>query len=187
MSDLVSTGAARGALHGLTLPQREGRVAISDAGPAGRFVYRGDPHIISVAFALELPTEPCRSTTCGARAALWLGPDEWLLILPMAERETVSRALRAAVAGRSASLVDVSHRNEALLIAGPAAARLLNAGCPLDLDLAAFPVGMCARTLFAKAEIVLWRAAPTAFRVELWRSFAPYIVGHLAAAASDVE
>ncbi|MFX8747406.1 sarcosine oxidase subunit gamma family protein, partial [Acinetobacter baumannii] len=70
-------------------------------------------------------------------------------------------AIEAAFADRLGqephSLVDVSHRNTAIQIAGPAAADVLNAGCPLDLRLDAFPVGMCTRTLFAKAEIVLWR------------------------------
>ena len=44
---------------------------------------------------------------------------------------------------------------------------------------AAFPVGMCTRTLFGKAEIVLWRTAPRPFRIEVWRSFAPYVLGCL--------
>ena len=97
------------------------------------------------------------------------------------------KILRQAIAGRPASLVDIGHGNCAVIIDGKGAARLLNAGCPLDLDLAAFPVGMCARTLFTKAEIVLWRTAANTFRVELSRSFAPYMVGHLAVAIADID
>jgi sarcosine oxidase subunit gamma len=52
-------------------------------------------------------------------------------------------------------------------------------GCPLDLDTAAFPVDTAARTLFGKAEIVLWRTGDDTFHVEIWRSFAPYVVGLL--------
>jgi glucoamylase len=33
----------------------------------------------------------------------------------------------------------------------------------LDLDIEAFPVDMCTRTVFAKADIVLWRTAPDTF------------------------
>src|ERR687898_480955 len=58
-----------------------------------------------------------------------------------------------------ASLVDVSHRHRAFEVSGPAAAALLNEGCPLDLDDAAFPAGACTRTLFGKIEILLWRSA----------------------------
>jgi sarcosine oxidase, subunit gamma len=37
---------------------------------------------------------------------------------------------------------------------------------------------MCTRTVFGKAEIVLWRPAEQSFRLEVWRSFSPY-VAHL--------
>jgi sarcosine oxidase subunit gamma len=70
-----------------------------------------------------------------------------------------------------------------LIAEGPAAARVLNAGCPLDLDLKAFPVGFAARTAFDKVEIVLWRRAETTFHVEVWRSFAPHLAASLAEAA----
>ena len=55
----------------------------------------------------------------------------------------------------------------------------------LDLDPAAFPVGMATRTLFTKAEIVLWRQGADTFHVEVWRSFAPYLHGLLAEAARE--
>ena len=63
---------------------------------------------------------------------------------------------------------------------------LLNAGCPLDIHPQAFPVGMCTRTLLAKAEIVLWRTAETSFRVEAARSLAPYVGRFLAQAERDL-
>ena len=56
----------------------------------------------------------------------------------------------------------------------------------LDLDPAAFPVGMCTRTVLAKAEIVLWRRADDSFHLEVWRSFAAYVSGVLAEAARDL-
>ena len=83
------------------------------------------------------------------------------------------------------SLVDVSHRQVGLWLEGPGAARLLAAGCPLDLDLRAFPVGMSTRTLLVKAEIGLWRAASTASTWRSLRSFAPYVARILDEAARD--
>jgi sarcosine oxidase subunit gamma len=35
---------------------------------------------------------------------------------------------------------------------------------------------MCTRTVFAKAEIVLWRTSAEVFHLEVWRSFATYVV-----------
>jgi sarcosine oxidase, subunit gamma len=83
------------------------------------------------------------------------------------------------------SLVDVSHRQTAFEVSGPQATLLLNAGCPLDLDLSAFPVGMCTRTVLAKAEIVLWRTSQDVFHVEVWRSFADYVSRFLAEVARE--
>jgi sarcosine oxidase, subunit gamma len=91
--------------------------------------------------------------------------------------------LESVLEGTAHSLVDVSHRQIGLIASGPAAARVLNAGCPLDLGLKAFPVGFATRTVFDKGEIVLWRRAETNFHIEIWRSFAPYLAGSLAEAA----
>jgi sarcosine oxidase subunit gamma len=119
----------------------------------------------------------------GGRAALWLGPDEWLLIAEGADAAPFGAALESALGTTPHSLVDVSHRQIGLIATGPVAARALSAGCPLDLRLTAFPAGMATRTIFDKAEVGLWRRDATTFHVEVWRSFAPYLVAALAEAA----
>ena len=77
------------------------------------------------------------------------------------------------------ALVDISHRQFALEISGPHAAAVLSGACPLDLHLREFPVGMCTRTVLAKADIVLWRTREDAFHLEVWRSFSGYATGLL--------
>jgi sarcosine oxidase subunit gamma len=150
---------------------------------ATRFVLRGAPAArarASEAFAVALPEQACRAAQAHEHAALWLGPDEWLLLAPATDP---CAQLAAALAGVPHSLVDVSHRQTGLCVVGPEAPALLAAGCALDLHEGAFPVGMCTRTMCAKAEIVLWRPAPEVFRVEVWRSFASYLTQFLAEAA----
>jgi sarcosine oxidase subunit gamma len=44
---------------------------------------------------------------------------------------------------------------------------------------------MCTRTVFAKADIVLWRTGEQTFHVEVWRSFAGYVTGLLVEIASE--
>jgi len=153
---------------------------------ATRFILRGGPDTVaaaSIAWGVALPTEAGGSAQRGdgpkRRAALWLGPDEWLLLAPEAEFASCSASLAAALGGVPHSLVDVSHRQIALEVSGKQASQMLSSGCPLDLDLAAFPVGRCARTVFAKAEIILWRRAPDGFQLEVWRSFSEYVTGLL--------
>ena len=109
---------------------------------------------------------------CSAR----LGPDEWLLLADEADGLQLEQELRSALTGRFHSLVDISHRHAALTVAGLRAREILNSGCPLDLHDSAFPPGTAKRTLFGKVEIVLLRPeAAQAYRVECWRSFAPYV------------
>jgi sarcosine oxidase, subunit gamma len=148
----------RSPLEGLALPAGD-KFALAEAPVAARFVFRG------------------------GEAALWLGPDEWLLIAEDTDAASLGAELEAALGSAPHSLVDVSHRQIGVFVSGPVAARALSAGCPLDLHPAAFPVGMATRTIFDKVEIVLWRRDTTAFHVETWRSFAPYLVAALTEAA----
>jgi sarcosine oxidase subunit gamma len=103
---------------------------------------------------------------------------------PVAHRKA-ALALQDALEREPHSLVDVSHRQTGLEIGGPRAADILNSGCPLDLDLTAFPVGMCTRTVLVKAEIVLWRTAADVFRLEVWRSFTDYVARYIAEVARE--
>jgi sarcosine oxidase subunit gamma len=146
--------------------------------PQARFVLRCEPDAVVAAgqsFGVTLPVLACCASTAGPRAALWLGPDEWLLVAEPDDARAIGEQLSHALAGLSHSLVDVSHRSAAVAVTGPQVAVLINHGCPLDLSDAAFPVGMCTRTLFAKAEIILWRIAKDVYRVEIERSFATYV------------
>jgi sarcosine oxidase subunit gamma len=162
-------------LAGLAFINTPEAAEIVDAGPASRFIYRGIPEAVSGSFAVALPSEPCRAAFRPGLAALWLGPDEWLLIAPAEKQARVLAAMRSALSGKPASLTDISHRHFGLIVSGSGAQDLLAVGCPLDLGLPAFPIGMCVRTLFGKCEIILWRTAAQAFRLEAWRSFAPYL------------
>jgi sarcosine oxidase subunit gamma len=159
---------------------------LTEAPPAARLILRGS-HAVRVAcgmvFGAELPSQLGPAGEGDKRAALWLGPDEWLLLADSVDAAAVSDVLETVLEGTAHSLVDVSHRQIGLIASGPAAARVLNAGCPLDLGLKAFPVGFATRTLFDKAEIVLWRRDQAAFHVEVWRSFASYLMASFAEAA----
>jgi sarcosine oxidase subunit alpha len=129
---------------------------------------------IGATLGVMLATVPCRAVTARGRAALWLGPDEWLVLAPLTETELAARLL-VTLGTTPASIVDVSHRTIAIEVTGPRAAWCLNAYCALDLDPQSFPIGMCTRTVFAKAEILLWRLADETFYLEVARSFAPYV------------
>lgn len=143
-------------------------------------------------FDLAQPINALRETGSGdgaARLSARLGPDEWLLIAggDTDDADALARQLAADLGTRTHTIVDISHRNVAIEVAGDAAADVLNTGCPLDLGDAAFPAGTATRTLYGKAEIILMRigaAQQPTFRVECWRSFGRYLDGYLRDAAS---
>ena len=166
------------------------QTTVANAHPACRWVLRCAAAVtpaISPALGFPLPATINTATTAGERAALMLGPDEWLLLAPEADGAAVDAAIAAALSGSPHSLVDVSHRQLALVLEGSRVERVLNAGVPLDVDVAAFPVGTATRTLFDKAEIVLWRTAPDAFRIETGRSLLPYLRAMLAEALAELD
>ena len=174
-----------------SLPQVPQQEWINALPPAVRFILHADVGARSAAatvWGVAFAEQPCRALVQGPRATLWLGPDEYLLLGGIDGRQVATDesqaaeaagALELALKDRPHALVDISHRQFALEVSGPHAATILNGGCPLDLDLSGFPVGMCTRTVFAKADIVLWRTREDAFHVEVWRSFAGYVTGLL--------
>ncbi|MER9562547.1 sarcosine oxidase subunit gamma [Mesorhizobium sp. M0571] len=136
---------------------------------------------LSKALGVALPQRPKTSAAKAGRTALWLGPDEWLVI-DESGKDPLADCAKISVPH---SAVGISHRNVAVSVTGPAAAATINAGCPQDLSLDAFPVGAASRTILGKVEIVLLRTAADAFRVECWRSFSDYVFTFLSEAARD--
>jgi sarcosine oxidase, subunit gamma len=168
------------------VPQREWIRALP---PAMRFILHGDVGVRSAAasvWGVAFAEQPCRAMVQGKRATLWLGPDEYLLLGGIDgsqaagdESQAAAGALEFALRDLPHALVDISHRQFRLEVSGPHAATILSGGCPLDLHSSEFPTGMCTRTVFAKADIVLWRTREDAFHLEVWRSFAGYVAGLL--------
>jgi sarcosine oxidase, subunit gamma len=160
-----------------------GQVALEPAPPAVRFVLRGTGKSrgkIGDAAGVALPDRPKTSTSANGVTILWLGPDEWLAIADT----SADMAVRiAALDDGECSVVDVSHRNCAIIVSGSGAEDVIVAGCPQDLSLSAFAVGACSRTVLGKSEIVLYRVAADRFRIECWRSFSDYVWRFLADAA----
>ncbi|PKA41739.1 sarcosine oxidase subunit gamma [Rhizobium sullae] len=159
-------------------------VRLTPAPAASRLALRAPAEslkALSSALGVTIPDAPKTSGHKDGRSALWLGPDEWLVI------DESGADLMGAFSGADVlqSATDVSHRNVGIIVSGPGAEVTLLAGCPQDLSIGAFPVGTCSRTLFGKAEVVLFRTEDHTFRIECWRSFSDYVFGLLAEAAGD--
>jgi sarcosine oxidase subunit gamma len=172
-----------------TLPRVPTTPWLAALPPAMRFILHGDARVRAAAapvWRAAFAEESCRAVARDARATLWLGPDEYLLLgIDEAAKESAVADLEQALNDMPHALVDISHRQFALEVRGPHALNILNGACPLDLDLGEFPVGMCTRTVLAKADIVLWRTREDAFHLEIWRSFNGYVTGILSEIARE--
>lgn len=145
---------------------------------AAKFAFRGRATAVDAAsaiFGIQLPQTACRFAANETRAVYWLGPDEWLLVASGESSNQLYASLRTATAPHSCSLVDVSHRSDAFAVRGSKSAYIVNHGCPLDLSIDSFPVGMCTRTIVGKASVLLSRSQVDSFEIDVWRSFAPYV------------
>jgi sarcosine oxidase subunit gamma len=177
------------AIDASAFPAEAGTVAIRRLSPRARFSLRLAPSLLApvpevAGFALGMPVNRCR--VARGRVAMRLGPDEWLLSCPPAEAAAVSAGLGAALAGLHHALVDVGHAHVAVAVAGPNAADVVNAGCPLDLAPHVFAPGHATRTLLGKAEIILSRPGEAAgFEIECARSYAAYVRDFLLEAARE--
>ena len=157
-----------------------------------RFIFQGNAEaraVASTAWGVPFAEQACRAMRAGERATLWLGPDEYLLWdgasgTDLAAAATAT-AIEQALGGLPHALVDIGHRQIGLQVCGPHAAEILSGACPLDLSIEQFPVDACTRTVFAKAEIVMWRTAADTFHLEVWRSFTPYVSDLLREIALD--
>ncbi|HEX3298498.1 MAG TPA: sarcosine oxidase subunit gamma family protein [Actinomycetota bacterium] len=134
------------------------------------------------AVRLGFPIEPNTVTGDMTRGALWLGPDEWLVVAPPGDPGVIVEGLEALLVDTHHAVVDVSGNRALIELRGPNRLALLASACSLDLDPAGgWAPGVCAQTLLARAQVIL-QELPDATRVFVRPSFADYVVDRLVAA-----
>lgn len=136
------------------------------------------------AFGSPLPGKIGDVAVSNDRLAVRLGPDEWQLVVPLAEQDAIETAFAKLYATVPHSLVDVSHREIGIEVEGGGAVLALRSAIAFDIEI--MPVGTGCRTIFDKAQIILVREAEHRFRIEVWRSFADHIWGILQAASREI-
>lgn len=114
-----------------------------------------------------------------------LGPDEWVFSAPTTEFPDVRRKIRQLTESTPCSVTDISSRELSYRLDGPAAAALLNSGCPANLR--DMPAPSAARTVFEGVQVSLVKWSEDAFRLDVWRSFAPHVLAGLHLARRDVH
>lgn len=162
----------------------EGYVTVREAGLCGMITLRGDPGTLRGAVrdiaGLALP-DVRRVVVAGDHALAWMSPDELLLMLPYADAPATVARLQSALAGRFATVADVSDARAVFHIAGPRAAEVLAKLCPVDTN--ALTPGDIRRTRAAQVACAIWSPEPGVFVLICFRSVAQYVFDALSLSA----
>jgi sarcosine oxidase subunit gamma len=141
---------------------------------------------LAEALGFALPVVPNTVASREDRRALWLGPDEWLVVGPDGQQQALEQTLRDGLDGAFGSILDVSANRTLLEIRGSRARDLLAHGVAIDLDPRSLGPGHCTQTLLAKAQVIIERRSPyDAFHVYVRCSYACYLADWLLDAATD--
>ncbi len=152
---------------------------LAEHAPAGLLILRCEPEAAAEPFRLatgvDLPRAVGTTGIGDDLEALWLGPDEWVLITA-AEPTRLRERLRAGLAEQHYQLVDVSDAYAGIEIGGRHARNLLAKLVTIDLHPRAFAAGTAVATMLAKSSIWLWLTAEDpVFRLFVRRSHADHV------------
>jgi sarcosine oxidase, subunit alpha len=156
----------------------------------GHINLRGDPKdarflaAVADVTGLALPTVPNTTAEGSAGVALWLGPDEWLLVTAGEREASLAAALQDALRGTHASVTEVGSGQTVIVLRGAGVRELLARECPYDLHAPEFRHGACVQTRLAKAAVLLRPMADQTLELIVRRSFARYVWAWLADAAA---
>lgn len=159
----------------------DGFATVSEIGPLGMIALRAKPDVAGLAEAIAAATgcalpEKRRIVRNGERAAGWMGPDEYLLILPRAEAAAAVAVIGEKLAGQHHLVADVSDMRAVFAIEGAKAADVLRKLTPADLG--ALAEGELRRSRIAQVPAAFW-AEGQGFRLIAFRSIAAYVWGLL--------
>jgi len=128
---------------------------------------------VYLVLGLELPVA-LTLAVAGEVSVQWMGPDEWLLIVPGGQEFALETALRHALAGLHISVVNVSGGQQLLELSGPKVREVLMKSTSYDVHPDNFPVGKAVGTVFAKSQLVIRHTAQDTWELLIRRSFSQY-------------
>jgi len=149
---------------------------------AGHINVRADPdnpalmNDVERVLGVSLPRSPNTLSHTANLPALWLAPDEWLIVETddaAAERKVIDA--NRDLAGARVAVTDVSSGQILLILRGSGAREALARGCPLDLHPRVFKFGQCAQTVLNHVNITLWPSESGDINVIVRRSFADFV------------
>lgn len=140
---------------------RSEHVAIRELAHLTKINLRGNPEEaafregVRKALQFDLPFTSCRCAYQDQFSALWLAPDEWLIVAPEDQAAQIIAALSEALSDQHVSIVDVSFARTVIELSGARARAVLEKYCALDLHPRSFTAGTVAGTILARCQVYL--------------------------------
>ena len=163
----------------------DGFVSVQEVGPLGMITLRAKPDVKELAAAIKAAVgtkvpAPRRVVINGDRAAGWMSPDEYLLVLPYDQVAAAMAAIAAAMGGAHHLAADVSDARAIFRIEGAKAAQALQKLMPVDF--ATLEPGELRRSRAAQVAAAIWEQ-DGGFTLVCFRSVAAYVFGLLSHSA----
>jgi sarcosine oxidase subunit gamma len=158
-----------------------GRIAASELAFAAQVSLRLDPRSVDGAGPWSLPANTWLEDD--GREALWLGPDEWLIVGARGTAAAVVDDFARRLVAVPHSIVDVSANRAVIELTGDRRSAMLAQGCSIDLHPRSWRAGMCAQTLLAHVPVIL-QERTDATRVFVRPSYAEWLVAWMLATSS---
>ena len=157
----------------------------------GHLNLRGNPtdkaflSSIETVLALNLPLIPCSSVRSDVFSVYWLGPSDWLLMVPIGTESQVAADLRDSLMGQHSAVVDISSAQTLVNLSGAKLPELLQKAIVYDCDPTHLPVGKVVQTTFAKTGVTLCRCEDDSIDLIIRRSFSDYFTLWLRDASAE--
>ncbi|MCK0166614.1 sarcosine oxidase subunit gamma [Jannaschia sp. S6380] len=149
-------------------------VTIHAVPPMGMITLRGDPSVLGPAVEQVTacaPPDRRMATVSGDRTALWMSPDEYLLVCPYDDAPGLADRLTDALGDAFATVAVVSDARQVFDLTGAGVEPTLASLMPVDFDRLAR--AEIRRSRLAQVPAAIWRHAD-GYRLVCFRSVARY-------------
>ncbi|MBM9594323.1 sarcosine oxidase subunit gamma [Roseitranquillus sediminis] len=164
----------------------DGLVRLESAEPRGMIALRGTPEELSSALeesvGLAWPATGEAAWT-GEVGALWMAPDELLLLVPQGQAQDLVERLGRSLADRHHLVADVSDMRTLLRMSGSGCRDVLAKVTPADVSPAGLSIGRVRRSRVGQVAAAIWLRDGETAEIACFRSVAHYVFDLLADAA----
>lgn len=162
-------------------------LVMQEAAHLGKLILRLDDHtagntVVEGMKEIALPTVPCASATSptGSLSALWLGPDEWMLVCDMGAEVSLENKLKVGLNGQHFQICNVTDYYVCIDITGHQTREILMNMTTLDMHKRSFVPGQVKGTILGHANAFIWQlhtdtGAAETFRLIVRSSMADYV------------